>query len=51
MEQIVVLFPLIFLEECYVHDIFATNHRLLVIISYNLNLPLKLLFCPINNNS
>ena len=28
------------------HNIFITNLRWLVVISFNLNLPLKLLFCP-----
>ena len=32
-------------EKCYVYNIFTTNHRWLVIIGYNLNLSLKLLFC------
>ena len=31
-------------KKCYVHNIFTTNHRWLVIISSNLNLTLKLLF-------
>ena len=39
------------LERCYVYDIFITNHRWLVVIGSNLNLPLKLLFYPTNNNS
>ena len=42
-------------EKCYLrpqhfHNIFIINHRLLIIISSNLNLPLKLLFYPTNNN-
>ena len=37
-------------EICYVHNIFTINHRWLVVISSNLNLPLKLLFYPTNNN-
>ena len=32
------------------HNIFITNHSWLVIVGYNLNLSLKLLFCPTNNN-
>ena len=36
-------------EKYYVYNIFTTNYRLLVIIGYNLNISLKLLFCPINN--
>ena len=39
-----------FLEKCYVHNIFTTNHRWLVVIGSNLNLTLRLLFCPNNNN-
>ena len=31
-------------KKCYVHNIFTTNHRWLVIISSNLNLTLRLLF-------
>ena len=31
-------------KKCYVHNIFTTNHRCLVIISSNLNLTLRLLF-------
>ena len=34
------------LEKCYVYNIFTTNYRWLVIIGYNLNLSLKLLFDP-----
>ena len=34
-------------EKCYVHNIFTTNHRWLVVISSNLNLILRLLFCQI----
>ena len=30
-------------ERCYVHNIFTTNHRWLVVIGSNLNLTLKLL--------
>ena len=33
-------------EKGYVHNIFTINHRWLAIISYNLNLSLKLLFAP-----
>ena len=33
-----------------VHNIFTTNHKWLVIIGLNLNLPLKLFFYPISNN-
>ena len=33
--------------KCYVHNIFTTNHRLLVVISLNLNLTLRLFFSPI----
>ena len=31
-------------KECYVYNIFTTNHMWLVIISSNLNLTLRLLF-------
>ena len=34
-----------------IHSIFTTNYRGLVVIGSNLNLPLKLLFSPTNNNS
>ena len=34
----------------YFHNIFRTNDRCLVVIGSNLNLSLKLLFCPNNNN-
>ena len=37
-------------KKFYVHNIFTTNYKWLVIISYNLNLSLKLLFYPTNNN-
>ena len=37
-------------EKFYVYNIFTTNYRWLVVIGYNLNLPLKWLFCPTNNN-
>ena len=37
-------------ERCYVYNIFTTNHRWLVVISSNLKLTLRLLFCPNNNN-
>ena len=30
-------------KRCYVHNIFTTNHRWLVVIGSNLNLTLKLL--------
>ena len=33
-------------ERYYVHNIFITNHRWLVVIDLNLNLILRLLFCP-----
>ena len=39
------------IEGCYIHNIFTTNHSLLVVIDSNLNLSLKLLFYPTNNNS
>jgi len=38
------------IEKCYVHNIFTKNYKWLVIIGYNLNLLLKLLFYPTNNN-
>ena len=38
------------IKKYYVHNIFITNYRWLVIIGYNLNLLLKLLFYPTNNN-
>ena len=34
----------------YFYYIFTTNHRWLVVIDSNLNLPLRLLFFPNNNN-
>ena len=37
-------------ERCYVNNIFTTNHKWLVVIGSNLNLILRLLFCPNNNN-
>jgi len=37
-------------ERCYVHNIFTTNHRWLVVTGSNLNLTLRLLFCLNNNN-
>ena len=37
-------------ERCYVHKIFTTFHRWLEVIGSNLNLLLKLLFYPTNNN-
>ena len=37
-------------ERCYVHNIFITNYRWLVVIGSNLKLTLWLLFCPNNNN-
>ena len=37
-------------KRCYVHNIFTTNHRWLVAIGSNLNLTLRLLFYPNNNN-
>ena len=38
-------------KKCYVYNIFTINHRYLVVISSNLNLPLNLCICPTNNNS
>ena len=47
-------FSFFFNERCYFHNIFynifTTNHRLLVVIGSNLNLTLRLLFYPNNNN-
>ena len=37
-------------ERCYVHNIFTTNHRWLVVTGSNLNLTLRLLFYPNNYN-
>ena len=37
-------------EKCYVHNIFTINHKWLVVIDSNLNLILRLLFCPNNND-
>ena len=34
----------------YFYNIFTNNHKWLVIIGYNLNLSMKLFFCPTNNN-
>ena len=34
----------------YLHNIFTTNYRPLVVIGSNLNLILRLLFCPNSNN-
>ena len=36
-----------FFEKCYIHNIFTTNYRWLVVIGSNLNLTLTLIFCPI----
>ena len=38
------------LHSQYFYNIFTTNHRWIVVISSNLNLILKLLFYPNNNN-
>ena len=38
------------IESCYFHNIFTTNYKQLVVIGLNLNLTLRLLFCPNNNN-
>ena len=37
------------LRPQYFYNIFTTNHRWLVVIGSNLNLTLRLLFCPNNN--
>ena len=37
-------------ERCYIHNIFTTNHKRLVVTGSNLNLTLKSLFCLNNNN-
>ena len=37
-------------KRCYVYNIFTINHMWLVVISSNLKLTLRLLFCPNNNN-
>ena len=37
-------------ERCYVHNIFTTNYKWLVVISSNLKLTVRLFFCPNNNN-
>ena len=37
-------------ENCYVYNIFTTNHEWLVVIRFNLNLSLKLIFYSTNNN-
>ena len=37
-------------ERYYGYNIFTTNHKWLVVISSNLKLTLRLLFCPNNNN-
>ena len=34
----------------YLHNIFTKNYRPLVVIGSNLNLTLRLLFCPNSNN-
>ena len=41
---------LFYFERCYVYNIFTTNHTWLIVISSILNLTLRLLFCPNNNN-
>ena len=38
-------------KKCYINNIFIINYRQLVVIGSNLNLLLKLVFCPTNNNS
>ena len=38
------------LRPQHFHNIFTINHRWLVVISSNLNLTLRLFFCPNNNN-
>ena len=38
------------IKRCYVHNIFITNYQWSVVIGSNLNLTLRLLFCPNNNN-
>ena len=38
------------LHPQYFYNIFTTNHKWLVVIGSNLNLTLKLLFYPNNNN-
>ena len=38
------------LHPQYFYNIFTINHRWLVVIGSNLNLTLRLLFCPNNNN-
>ena len=35
-----------FFQKCYIYNIFITNHRWFIVISSNLNLPLKLFFSP-----
>ena len=37
-------------KMCYIYNIFTINYRWLVVISYNLNLPLKLFFYLTNDN-
>ena len=44
------IFFLEVLRPQYFYNIFTTNHWWLVIIGSNLNLTLRLLFCPNNNN-
>ena len=36
----------VYKEKCYIHNIFTINYSWLVIIGYNLNLSLKLIFFP-----
>ena len=40
----------IYIYKYYIHNIFTTNHRWLVVIGSNLNLTLRLFFCSNNNN-
>ena len=48
--QMPIYFFLEVLRPQYFYNIFTTNHWWLVIIGSNLNLTLRLLFCPNNNN-
>ena len=38
--------PRIFYSPQYFYNIFTTNHKLLIVTGSNLNLTLRLLFCP-----
>jgi len=38
------------LHSQYFYNIFTTKHKQLVVIGSNLNLPLRIFFCPKNNN-